>query len=91
MKITTRMVPNFGQVIRRNYPVLIGNRVNSDERELASTVGPLCTPLDILADQVDLPKPELGDLVVILQSGAYGMTASPLNFLSRPAPAELVV
>ena len=45
---------NFGQVIRKNYPVAIGNRMASGERETATVVGPLCTPLDLLADRMEL-------------------------------------
>ena len=82
---------NFGQVIRKNYPVDIGNRAGSERREQASVVGPLCTPLDLLADKMDLPAAEPGDLVVVFQSGAYGLTASPLQFLSHPAPLEVLV
>ena len=82
---------NFGQVIRKNYPVLIGNHAGGSETEVVSIVGPLCTPLDILADKVDLPRAEVGDLVVVLQSGAYGFTASPIAFLGHPAPAEVLV
>jgi diaminopimelate decarboxylase len=47
------------------------------EREVASVVGPLCTPLDLLADRMDLPQAQVGDLVVVFQSGAYGASASP--------------
>lgn len=82
---------NFGQVLRKNYPVLIGNKVRGAAREVASVVGPLCTPLDLLADRMDLASAEEGDLVVILQSGAYGLTASPLGFLSHPYPREVLV
>jgi diaminopimelate decarboxylase len=82
---------NFGQVIRKNYPIEIGNRVGSARRELATVVGPLCTPLDLLADRMDLPAAEPGDLVVVFQSGAYGMTASPHAFLSHPRAAEVLV
>jgi len=82
---------NFGQVLRKNYPVLIGNKVRGAEREVASVVGPLCTPLDLLADRVDLARADEGDLVVVLQSGAYGLTASPLGFLSHPRPAEVLL
>jgi len=82
---------NFGQVIRKNYPVEIGNRVGSETRELASVVGPLCTPLDLLADRMDLPVAEAGDLVVVFQSGAYGLTASPQRFLSHPPALEVLV
>jgi diaminopimelate decarboxylase len=82
---------NFGQVIRKNYPALIGNKVRGTEREVASAVGPLCTPLDLLADRMEMAKAEPGDLVVVFQSGAYGFTASPLGFLSHPAAVEIVV
>ena len=82
---------NFGQVIRKNYPVEIGSRAASKQRERASVVGPLCTPLDLLADAMDLPAAEPGDLVVVFQSGAYGLTASPLQFLSHPVPLEVLV
>jgi diaminopimelate decarboxylase len=82
---------NFGQVIRKNYPVVVGNRVVGDKREVVSVVGPLCTPLDLLADKMEMAKAEVGDLIVICQSGAYGLTASPTAFLSHPAPVEVLV
>ncbi len=82
---------NFGQVIRKNYPVCIGNRVSAEELEGVNIVGPLCTPLDILADKMALPRADVGDLVVIFQSGAYGYSASPHGFLSHPAPGECLV
>ncbi|WP_202419866.1 pyridoxal-dependent decarboxylase, exosortase A system-associated [Pseudoduganella guangdongensis] len=82
---------NFGQVIRKNYPVVIGTKVAGGPRELASVVGPLCTPLDLLADQMELGQAQAGDLVVVLQSGAYGATASPAAFLSHPAALEVFV
>jgi diaminopimelate decarboxylase len=82
---------NFGQVIRKNYPIAIGNKMNSEERENVSVVGPLCTPLDLLADRMELATAQLGDLVVIYQSGAYGFTASPQAFLGHPACVEILV
>jgi len=82
---------NFGQVIRKNYPVIVGNKVVGSEREVASVVGPLCTPLDLLADNMEMAKADVGDLIVVFQSGAYGLTASPTAFLSHPAPAEVLV
>jgi diaminopimelate decarboxylase len=82
---------NFGQVIRKNYPVVIGNRMASSERETATVVGPLCTPLDVLADRMELARAGTGDLVVIYQSGAYGFTASPRDFLGHPACVEVLV
>ncbi len=82
---------NFGQVIRKNYPVAIGNKMHETALETVNIVGPLCTPLDILADKMSLPKAEIGDLVVIYQSGAYGYTASPSKFLSQPDAVEVLV
>jgi diaminopimelate decarboxylase len=82
---------NFGQVIRKNYPVAIGNRMDSNETEVVSVVGPLCTPLDLLADKMELPRAEVGDLVVVFQSGAYGISASPAGFLSHPDALEVLV
>lgn len=82
---------NFGQVIRKNYPLCLGNRVSGDVLEVVNVVGPLCTPLDLLGNKVTLPPAEPGDLIVIFQSGAYGFSASPLNFLSHPYPGEILV
>jgi diaminopimelate decarboxylase len=82
---------NFGQVIRKNYPVAIGNRMQGGPRETATVVGPLCTPLDTLADSMELARAEPGDYVVVFQSGAYGLTASPTAFLSHPLPLEVLI
>jgi diaminopimelate decarboxylase len=82
---------NFGQVIRKNYPAAIGNRMAPAQRETVSVVGPLCTPLDVLADRMELAAADVGDLVVVFQSGAYGLSASPTAFLGHPAPAEVLV
>jgi diaminopimelate decarboxylase len=82
---------NFGQVIRRNYPVAIGNRMEEEASETVTVVGRLCTPLDVLGDRVTLPPADVGDLVVVFQAGAYGFTASPTAFLSHPEPAEVLL
>lgn len=81
---------NFGQVIRKNYPVTVANKIGL-ETEKASAVGPLCTPLDVLAQDMELPKAEIGDYIAVFNSGAYGYTSSPLNFLSHPHPIEIFV
>ena len=86
---------NFGQVIRKNYPVAIGNRQGDAATaagfEEATVVGPLCTPLDLLADRMTLPVAQPGDLVVVFQSGAYGASASPQAFLGHPGCTEVLV
>jgi diaminopimelate decarboxylase len=81
---------NFGQVVRKNYPVLVGNRVSAEQPTVASVVGPLCTPLDLLADRMPLGHAQVGDLIAVLQSGAYGLTASPTAFLGHPLPVEIL-
>lgn len=82
---------NFGQVVRKNYPVTIGNKADALEKETASVVGPLCTPLDLLADRMSLAPAQVGDLVVVFQSGAYGASASPQGFLGHPVCVEVLV
>ena len=82
---------NLGQVIRKNFPVIVGNRMDAPKAGMASVVGPLCTPLDLLADQMELGHAQAGDLIVVLQSGAYGLTASPSAFLGHPIALEVLV
>ncbi len=82
---------NFGQVVRKNYPAAIGNRMGAPDVEAASIVGPLCTPLDLLADRMQLPVAQVGDLAVVFQSGAYGASASPHGFLGHPDCVEVLV
>jgi diaminopimelate decarboxylase len=82
---------NFGQVIRRNYPLAVGTRVDEGPTSPQTVVGCLCTPLDLLGSDVELPRADIGDLVVVFQAGAYGLTASPTAFLGHPAPAEVLV
>jgi len=82
---------NFGQIIRKNYPVIVGSRVNGAQQERVNVVGPLCTPLDLLANDMTMSEASIGDLIVVFQSGAYGYTASPLAFLSHPPPIEMLL
>jgi diaminopimelate decarboxylase len=82
---------NFGQVLRKNYPVCVANRVNADLLEKVHVVGPLCTPLDLLGNAVSLPHADEGDLIAIFQSGAYGYSSSPHQFLSHPMPQEVLL
>jgi diaminopimelate decarboxylase len=82
---------NFGQLVRRNYPVAIANRMDSPADEEVSVVGCLCTPLDRLADDVDLPRADVGDVVAVFLAGAYGLSASPQAFLAQKPALEMVV
>jgi diaminopimelate decarboxylase len=85
---------NFGQVIRKNYPVTTSPaRPGAGDRplETVTVVGPLCTPLDLMADRMELPRAEIGDFVVVFQSGAYGASASPQAFLGHPPCHEVLI
>ncbi|SDA29205.1 pyridoxal-dependent decarboxylase, exosortase A system-associated [Sphingomonas sp. NFR15] len=81
---------NLGTVVRRNYPVAVATAGPDAPTEIVNVVGPLCTPLDRLADRVELPRAEPGDLVAVFMAGAYGLSASPAGFLGHPAPAEIL-
>ena len=82
---------NFGQLLRRNYPVAIANRFGADADEEATITGCLCTPLDLVAHEVALPRAEVGDLIAIFCAGAYGLSASPQEFLSQTRAREMLV
>ncbi|KUO55318.1 MAG: diaminopimelate decarboxylase [Sphingomonadales bacterium BRH_c3] len=82
---------NFGTVVRRNYPLAIASRYEATPDEEVNVVGCLCTPLDRLADQAQLPYADVGDLVAVFCAGAYGASASPASFLGHGPAAELLV
>lgn len=82
----------IGSFVKRNYPITILNRdISGEAKEKWHITGPLCTPNDVIGKGVQLPPPREGDLVGVGRSGAYGSTASPVNFLSHGAPAEVLV
>jgi diaminopimelate decarboxylase len=81
---------NFGTVVRRNYPVAVADRMDAAASETVSVVGPLCTPLDRLADRVALPPAQPGDVIAVFLAGAYGASASPAAFLGHEPAAERV-
>lgn len=82
---------NLGQTIKRNFPIAVATKWGKPDEETVEIVGPLCTPLDTLGRAVAVPHVEVGDLMVVFQSGAYARTASPLGFLSHPTPPEVMV
>jgi diaminopimelate decarboxylase len=79
---------NFGQTLRRPFPLATLNRLNAPCDQRVTLVGPLCTPLDTFARNLAWPEPRVGDLVGVFQSGAYARAASPLQFLGHRTPAE---
>ena len=82
---------NFGQLLRRNYPVAIASRFDAQAEEDVTITGCLCTPLDLLAHEVGLPRADVGDIVAIFCAGAYGLSASPKEFLGQPRAREILV
>ncbi len=59
-------------------------------REVVDVVGPICETGDFLARGRELPRVKEGDLLAVLDAGAYGMVLSS-NYNSRPRPAEVLV
>lgn len=82
---------NLGQVFRKNYPVFLANCIESTLTQHVDIVGPLCTPLDIIASNISLPMGEIGGYVAVMLSGAYGASASPQGFLSQGEALEMLI
>src|SRR5919199_1688439 len=82
---------NMGQVFRKSYPLLNLTRMSGVPEEGVAVAGPCCTPLDMFGSNIPLADPEVGDLIGVFYSGAYGLSASNLGFLSHPAPAEVLL
>ena len=66
------------------------NKISLANDTRCSIGGPICTPLDVIAADVMLPRPQSGDIVGIFNAGAYGYTMSMMNFMSLGAPAEVL-
>jgi len=82
---------NFGQLLRRNYPLANASRFAEETCEQFTLTGCLCTPLDLLGDEVMLPSTNVGDVIAIFCAGAYGLSASPVGFLSQPEAREILI
>lgn len=82
---------NLGSLIKKNYKIRIISKQNEPAEEKVNIVGPLCTPLDMLARNIELPRSEVGDIICIYNSGAYGFSASPLRFLGHDYPDEHII
>lgn len=80
---------NFGMVVPRNYTMHKVGGEGPDEK--VDLVGPLCTSIDRLARGRLMPRIDEGDLVAVHNSGSYGLTASPIHFISHTPPREIFV
>jgi diaminopimelate decarboxylase len=79
---------HLGSVIHRNYRIFrVGGAAAGSARPY-ELVGPLCTSIDTLGHGVELPELHEGDLLGVHCSGAYGLTASPVHFISHEPPRE---
>lgn len=74
-----------------NFPIAVANRFDAPPEESVTVTGCLCTPFDMLGDQVALPRVEEGDLIAVFCAGAYGLSASPQGWESRPPAREALV
>jgi diaminopimelate decarboxylase len=83
---------HLGTVFHRNYRIFkVNASVDMGDTATHELVGPLCTTIDTLGHAVELPTLDEGDLIGIHCSGAYGLTVSPMHFISHPPPREIVV
>ncbi|MDD3587960.1 MAG: hypothetical protein PHQ75_12330 [Thermoguttaceae bacterium] len=64
---------------------------DSTERETVSLVGNLCTAMDIVAEDIEMPRLKIGDVVAITNAGSYGAVLSPMQFSSQQPPAQLML
>ena len=74
-----------------NYPIAVANRFGAPVDEEVTVTGCLCTPFDVLGNEVGLPRVDVGDLIAVFCAGAYGLSASPQSWESRPLAREMLV
>jgi diaminopimelate decarboxylase len=72
------------------HHILVANRLNAKEQETYDVVGPICESGDALAKDRKLPKVEEGDLLAVLNAGAYGFSMSS-QYNARPRAAEVLI
>ena len=79
-------------MIHRNYPIFKNADDNLPPQDWPPQLvyGPLCTSIDLIGNQIKLPPLEPGDLLGIASSGAYGLTSSPIHFISHGAAKEVL-
>jgi diaminopimelate decarboxylase len=78
-------------MIHRNYRMFKLGAEGEPAAQAYDLFGPLCTSIDMLAHGVQLPALDVGDVIGIHCSGAYGLTASPTRFISHPVAREILV
>ncbi|WP_157994753.1 hypothetical protein [Paracoccus tegillarcae] len=81
----------MGAVFRKNYPFAVLRCARGGDEVEHQIAGPLCTSIDTMARKLMLPPLSRGDVLAVLLSGAYGLTASPTRFISHPEPGEYLI
>jgi diaminopimelate decarboxylase len=83
---------HFGSIIHRNYIIEKIGETNGQNAPLVpfDVFGPLCTTIDQLARDIKFSSLNTGDILVIRNSGAYGYSASPMQFISHPPAREIL-
>lgn len=79
----------LGGPVRRNYPVVVGNRLGEERSEIVTVMGRQCNVLDTLMRDVALPNLVVGDILIFPQSGAYALSLSPQSFRCQPNASEI--
>jgi diaminopimelate decarboxylase len=72
------------------HPILVANKLAKADKESYDVVGPICESGDALAKDRQLPQIEEGDLLAVLNAGAYGFSMSS-QYNSRPRAAEVMI
>ena len=72
------------------HPILVANKLHATEKEIYDVAGPICESGDLLAKDRAMPKMEEGDLLAVLNAGAYGFSMSS-QYNSRPRAAEVMI
>ncbi|KON32509.1 MAG: diaminopimelate decarboxylase [miscellaneous Crenarchaeota group-6 archaeon AD8-1] len=72
------------------HHILVANKLNSPKNQIYDVVGPICESGDVIAKNRQLPMVEEGDLLAILNAGAYGFAMSS-QYNSRPRAAEVLI
>jgi len=72
------------------HGVVVANKASQSPSDTYTVVGPICESGDVLAKDRRLPKVEKGDLIAILDAGAYGFSMSS-QYNGRPRCAEALV
>ena len=70
--------------------IIVASKLNETNKETYNIAGPICESGDLLARDRQLPEIQEGDLLAILNAGAYGFSMSS-QYNSRPRASEIMI